>query len=329
MPWAVAAAAVAAGGSYMSAKEANKGSKVSGDPAYVESAKQTALDKAKAISDKPYTPYTGQRVADISGNERQASELSRTGGDKALGYMDQAGSELGKLSEFSGDAISKYTNPYIESVLQPQLREANTTYEKERNRLNNSKAGALGGDRGAFAESELERTHQQNVADLTGKTYAEAFESAKSSFFNDQDRHIRAGQAYQSLAGDTSRMNTQQIQDLMATGSTDRLLSQAKLDFNYQQFTENRDWDTTNLKPLLDAIGAAKGTPLQDNNKASPWGQAIGAAATVAGAYFTGGGNLGKSPSPGSAGSGKQANDALNNAGFGGGYSTPQLQVGP
>ena len=45
----------------------------------------------------------------------------------------------------------------------------------------------------------------------------------------------------------------------MATGGLQRVLDQGQLDFNYQQFLENRDWSVTNLQPLLNAIAAAKG----------------------------------------------------------------------
>jgi len=291
MPWGVAAAAVAAGGSYMSSKNANKGNK---RPSYMTEGENYAVDRARNIAERPFQAYTGQRVAGMSGNEQQASELARSGTDKATGFMDQAGSELGKISDFSGEEIDKYTNPFIERVLSPQLRVANEEYDRNRASLLNSKAGALGGDRAAFQESELTRNHLNNVSDLTGKTYAEAFESAKSSFFQDQDRHMRASQAYQSLGGDVSRMNTQQIQDLMATGGVDRLLKQADLDFDFSEFARAQGWDTQNLQPLLDALGTGQGGERNRPAESSPWGAALGAAATVAGAYFTGGGNLGK-----------------------------------
>lgn len=313
----------------MSAKESNKGKGGNSDPWYVEQAKQSALDRATTISNKPYTPYTGQRVASLTGNERQASQLARTGSDKARSYLDQAGGELGKMEDFSGDTVGKYMNPYLDQVLTPQIREQNSQYERDKASLANSKAGAWGGDRAAFAQSQLEKTHMQQVSDITGKTYSDAFDSARQSFFADQDRRMRAATAYQSVAGDVSKMNTQQIQDLMATGGTERLLQQADLDFDYQQFTENRDWDTHNLDPLLNAIAASKGGVMRDKAEANPWGQALGAATTVAGMYFTGssGSKTMSSGEQSKVGSGAYANSALDDAGFGASWKTPALQT--
>lgn len=294
MPWGVAAAAVAAGGSYLSAKQQAKGSKTS-DPPWVQEASRTALDKATTISNRQYTPYAGQRVAGLSRNELSAEDMARS--TEGRSYLDKAGGELGKMQDFSSSALERYKNPYIESVLQPQLREQNTAYQREKSALANSKADARGGDRQVLAQSALQRNHMQNITDVTGKTNADAYTAATQAFFQDQDRHARAAQAYQSLGGDVSRMNTQQIQDLMATGGTRRLLEQADLDFDYQQFTENRDWDTNNLEPLLNAISASKGVSRTTTGpQASPWGQALGAAATVAGMYYTG--NIGTSKAP-------------------------------
>jgi hypothetical protein len=260
------------------------------DPPWVQDAARSAIDRSTVIADREYTPYTGQRVADQSTNERRAGVLAREGNEAAGSYYDRAASELEGMEDYSGEALQPYMNPYTDSVLQPQIREANRQYERGRSSILNSKASALGGDRAAFEASELERTHRENVSDITGRTYASAFQSAQQAFFQDQDRKTRAAAAWQDLGGDVTRMNTQQIQDLMATGGLDRLLSQADLDFDYQQFIENRDWDVTNLQPLLDSISTAKGVSRTSStgDKAGAWGQALGAAATVAGMYFTG-----------------------------------------
>lgn len=299
MPWGVAAAAIGAGGAYASAKEANKGSK-SSDPPWLVDASRDAVERSQEISRRPYTPFTGQRVASISGNEREAIGLA---GERAgTSQLERAGQVLEGMEDYSTSALEKYRNPYTENVVQPQLRELNRTYESERSRLANSKGASRGGDRQALLESALERRHAESVADVTGRGYYEAHREANENFFRDSDRQQRAAQAWQSLGGDVSRMNTQQIQDLMATGGLTRLLEQADLDFDYQTFTEARDWDTNNMKGLLDAISTAKGTERTETGpQASPWGAALGAASTIAGMYFTGnmgGGKKKDAPTP-------------------------------
>jgi hypothetical protein len=66
-----------------------------------------------------------------------------------------------------------------------------------------------------------------------------------------------------------------------------RSLKQAGLDFDYQQFVEARDWDITNLQPLLAAVsGVPYGVKTTNTQKTSGLGNAIGVAAAAAGAIM-------------------------------------------
>ena len=101
----------------------------------------------------------------------------------------------------------------------------------------------------------------------------------------------------------------------MATGGLKRSLKQAGLDFDYQQFIEARDWDITNLQPLLAAVGTVPyGTTTTAQTKSSGLGNAIGVAAGAAGAVMSGGmsGMFG-------GGQGEGGQDTLPSAGIGGG----------
>jgi len=258
----------------------------------VTGATNSALAQGEQIAQRTYTPYEAQRYAGLSPNEQVASGLARTGGAKAQSFLDKAGTELSGIKDYSTENLQPYIDPYVSSVLTPQLEQENIRYEGARSALLDSKAGAFGGDRSALEATGMERTHGKQIAADVGNAYSAAFTNAQHAFFSDQDKKINAANALDKVGGDISRLNTQQIQDLMATGGLDRALSQAQLDFNYQQFIENRDWSTTNLTPLLNSIAAAKGanmTTTTTGPASGIAGEAIGAAATIAGAYFTGG----------------------------------------
>lgn len=246
------------------------------------------LGRASEIADRPYTPYEGQRVAGLSDNEQQASALARTGSPDARRLYEKSESAIDDSNkEFNSANLETYLSPYRDSGIQKE----NDVYDREKASLLNSKAGAWGGDRAAFQESELTRNHMGAIGDIN----AQAYKDATNAFFADSDRKTRAAQAYESVGGDLAQLNRSQIQDLMATGGLERTLNQANLDFNYQQFVENRDWDITNLEPLLRALGTT-GQP-GANPKGDNTAAAIGAAATIAGAYFSAG-NGGSSTAP-------------------------------
>jgi hypothetical protein len=276
MPWAVAAAAVAAGGAYAASDNAKKGAQ---GPASLKAGRKQAMERASAIADRPYERFQGQRIAGITGNEQMASRLARSTNTSVESDLTNSRSELKKSqTEFNSENLNQYMNPYLDTAYKAQ----NEAYDTQRSALLNSKAGAWGGDRAAFSESELDRVHRDSLAKIS----YDAYNAASANFFQDSDRHARAAQAWRDTAGDTANMNRQQIQDLMATGGLERVLNQAQLDFDYNQFIEERDWDITNLQPLLASIGVNNGAPGKPNNEDSI-ASAVGAAATVAGAYFS------------------------------------------
>jgi hypothetical protein len=182
----------------------------------------------------------------------------------------------------------------MERVLGARTREANRAYGAERSRLNNTagKVAAFGGDRATLRESQLQKNYLEGIDDLTNESASQAFEFATRSFFQDEERKQRSAEAYRALGGDVTRMNSQQIQDLMSTGGVGRLLEQADLDFDYQQFTENRDWDIRNLQPLLASLNVPHDTT-QVTKKQPGVAQILGAAVAIGGAFFTGGASLG------------------------------------
>jgi hypothetical protein len=216
---------------------------------------------------------------------------------QAASAFSQAQGDISGIKQYNTSNLQPYMDPYVSSVLTPQLAQENINYNAQQSALANSKAGAFGGDRSALAAGELDYAHSQTVASDVGNAYSAAYTNAQSAFFKDAQKQIDSANALANVGNDASKLNTTQIQDLMATGGLQQALSQKQLDFNYQQFIENRDWSTTNLQPLLNSIAASKGTQQSVSNYGPPTnvaGTAIGAAATIAGAYFTGGNSLGK-----------------------------------
>jgi hypothetical protein len=300
-PWGAAIGAVGALGAAeinKSSKPSTGGSSTADSPQTIAAANQ-ALSQGESIANRQYTPYTGQVVQPLSSNEQQgvaqASPTSALNTGAASAFSQAAG-DIAGIKQYNQQNLQQYMDPYVQSVLTPQLTQENINYNAQRSALLNSKAGAFGGDRSALEAGQLDYAHGQTIASDVGNAYSKAYTNAQSAFFQDQQKQIAAANALDQVGGDMSKLNTQQIQDLMATGGLERALGQKQLDFNYQQFIENRDWSVTNLQPLLNSIAASKGTQQTVSNYGPPSniaGQAIGAAATVAGAYFTGGQSLG------------------------------------
>lgn len=288
MSWvAVGSAAASIGGSLLSKKSSK-----TKDPKYLRQAKEGLVSRSTELSNRPYREYGGERVAGLSDNEKKALGIAGSTSADARRDFGKAESALdASTTEYSTSALDKYKNPYVDAVLQPQIREQNKQYEQAKTALGNSKAGAFGGDRQALARSALEKNQMEAVNDITGRTYKEAFDAANQNFFNDAQRKQNAASSYQRLGEGVANLDKNDIQNLMATGGVQRLLKQAGLDAKYADFIENRDWDVNNLDTLIKGIQGASGgnsTTTTKMDRGQVVSNIIGAGATLAGAYFTG-----------------------------------------
>lgn len=316
MTWvAVGTTAVTAAGTAYSASQKNTSSQTVQESPATQQATGMALSQAESIAQRGYTPYTGQTVASETPNQVQGTSQAASGYAPAQSALTSAASGIEKSAgtQYNSSNLNQYMDPYVQSVLNPTLNQENINYNQQRSALLNSKAGAFGGDRSALEEGQLEYQHGQNVAKDTADVYSNAYTNAQNAFFADQSRQVQAANALAQVGGDIGKLNTDQVQTLMSTGSVGQVLQQAQLNFNYQQFLENRDWSVTNLQPLLAAIDASKGVSRTGTSTPAPGsaiGEALGAAGAVAGAYFTGGQSLSKTDQY-AYGSGAMANEAV------------------
>jgi hypothetical protein len=180
------------------------------------------LGKAKALADTPYQAYGGPLTAGASGlqdmafagyaglDPNQQTGIGSFGGDMTAGGTFGFGSAAGQgyspgftagsadlsgmqAGSFTGQAAQQYMNPYLQAALEPQLREASRQAEMQRiadaGRL--SRAGAFGGSRQAIMEAEGGRNLGQQLADITGRGYSEAFSQAQQQFNTEQDMRQR------------------------------------------------------------------------------------------------------------------------------------------
>jgi hypothetical protein len=122
----------------------------------------------------------------------EAGALDENAYGRAAGTLSTKGimDESGPLG-----AISTYINPYLEQVLNPQIREIQEESERQRRSIGAgaAMAGAFGDARHGIMEGENFEKTNQAVADTTGKTTADAFLSAMSQRQADMGRFDQMG----------------------------------------------------------------------------------------------------------------------------------------
>lgn len=241
------------------------------------------LGKAQALAEMPYQSYTGALTPGASQLQQQAfAGLGALQTPAGIGQAEQRTAQLGQqmgglfytpgtfTSEaFTPQAAQQYMNPYLQAALNPQLEEARRQADIQRvqqaGRL--TKAGAYGGSRQAIMESELARNLGQNLANITGQGYSQAYQQAQQAFTADQQRKLQAQQALEQsrqygagfgLQGLQAATQAAQQQAALAQagqqaglrgleaqlqgGATQRDIEAQGLAADYNRFKEERDY---------------------------------------------------------------------------------------
>ena len=143
------------------------------------------LGMGQALAESPYEAYTGPLTAGYSAPQTAAFQ--------GIAGLTAPSEQMGAFTPTSFTAqgtAGQYMNPYLEASLAPQIneatRQAQIAQTQQAGRL--TKAGAFGGSRQAIMDAELQRNLSQNIADIRGRGYQQAFEQAQQQFNTEQDR---------------------------------------------------------------------------------------------------------------------------------------------
>ena len=275
-------------------KESEKTSTTS-VPGFVQDASQKLISKAETLADKPFEPYTGERVAGLTADQQNAFQQLRdliagapkVGADAVAGAQHYANApaqsistervvdEGGKLG-----SIEDYLNPNNEQAKQPALRKIMEAADAQRKRIGASatSAGAFGDARHGIVENQLDSTTSQAIGDTSAKFMAEAFDKAMGLRTGDLNRfgtvdktnadyaetalgrEMLGSKGAVDIAGADQKRQLEQIQALLASGAIQQGTEQAGLDALFQEFMRAYGNDYNVLDALSKALGGSRGS---------------------------------------------------------------------
>ena len=163
-----------------------------------------------------------QGADNISANQLQQYQMR---GPQAITGPTTAASQMqGPQSWLDQGTAQAYMNPYTQSVVDIQKREANRDYQQQLNQLNaeSVKAGAFGGSRQAIQQAEAARNQATRLGDIEAQGLNQAYAQGAQQFNTAQGQGLQAGQANLSASQQTSLANqATQIQAMMANQGMD------------------------------------------------------------------------------------------------------------
>ena len=230
-----------------------KGRQTTTYPDWYQQAGQNAVTQASEFYGRPFSPYTGQRVAGMDPmttgalGDLQAIEAP----SMDMGQLDEIGAlwrslqnpervvdENGRLG-----AISDYTNPNVQATLNPALRAIDERVAQERMRVGNlrTNSGAYGDYRHGALEANLAGEHATAVGDVTARAHGDAYDKAMALRGSDLERMFggtaaSASGLSQVAAASFDRASTnynqriQGIQAKIAAGTLTQANAQAEMD---------------------------------------------------------------------------------------------------
>jgi len=278
-------------------------------PKWARQAGKSLYADATELSKTPFTPYEGERVAGLTGTQKQAtSQLKQFGSglntegaqaalDKALNYNPEQFEYKDLADIIAGGGLDAYMNPYTESVLDTAIRRIQEEAAQQQKGINSqaTMAGAFGDARHGVVQDRLGRSTQTAIGDVTGQimsdAYNQALQTLQGELGREQDIFFKnAGLEKDALGlGVTAGQSimdqyAQYLNSLQKAGAVEQATNQAELDAAYQEFLREISYPQEMMNLRIAALG---GIPMDQVTKtpstaAQIAGGVLGGAATAA-----------------------------------------------
>ena len=264
-------------------------------PSWLDKQNKSIASRAQELSEKSYTPYTGQRVADFSQDTNNAFALNRANTGKYSNLLDSASNGTLQLMQRangpSSSDIQSLMNPYLQNVLDTQRRKATEVAGDQEAQLKRQAAlsGSFGGSRFAVQQQKQRQDLSNQMNDIEYQGLSDAFTNALNQWNIGTNTLGQGINSALSTATQGQQYDTNDIANLLKTGALQEDKTQAGLDVNYADWDtqqaypyEQVTWLSNILNPLTGAYAGTESTGKQSTKSGGGLGQAIGTAASVA-----------------------------------------------
>lgn len=218
-------------------------------PDWLQQGWQDLVTQAQGINAQPFTPYTGQAVAPLSGDESTAFQSLRDLMGSSNGAFQGA---QNTLSDVMGRAINGPTasqvqglmNPYTQDVLQQQNLLTMQNYDRQMGSLKSqaANAGAFGGS-GDYLQRTMAQKNlgqQLSMNNVTG--LSNAYNQAMGQFNTNTQTMGQTAFGQANLASQQQNLNTAGASALAGAGATQRGIGQQQNTFDYNEFMRQQGY---------------------------------------------------------------------------------------
>lgn len=257
-------------------------------PEYMKNVQESLVNRANVASQTGYTPYTGQRVADLTALQNAAitqaqTNLGQFGASGVIPQAQQMVSNAANISamQFTPQMAQQYMNPYVSQVTNAAIRnlQEQSALASQQQRAQAVQSGAFGGTRQGVQEAVLQAETAKRAGDITAQLQAQAFQDASARFAADRasaaQGQITAAQAIPALQAQLGQQALSEAAAGTQFGGLQQAVQQQKYLEDYRDFVESQGFERGQLQFLT---GLLAGQPIRSygEERSGVLGQVIG-----------------------------------------------------
>lgn len=216
---------------------------------------------ALGLASRPYVPYSGQRIAGFTGDQKWVQDYLRNWKPRSMTdgefKMPRLIDNIPGMSGGPSGSVEDYMNPYIDQVLDRTENRIGRATAIARQRSSNAAAhgaGAFGDARHGIADAEIERAGIDRMGDAAAEGYAGAYNNAMGLRQFDINNLFRKRDVDRQGDDDIYRY----LAALDASGGAQQQQGQKNLDLGYSDFLKQMRYPYEQLNLLMSALN---GTP--------------------------------------------------------------------
>lgn len=260
------------------------------DP-FIKEALSRNIQAATQVSQLPYQPYSGPRVAGFRPAEQQAFDITQQAVTSQVGapQLAQATEVARQAAMFTPQQFQQnvqgFMNPYQQNVVDATMaRLAQARAERDAaTKAQLAASRAFGNERRGVYEAQLaaeqDRTAAETLANLYSQGYSQAAQMAQAL----PGQQLAGASALAGYGNQALQQQQAYAGMLQAAGQQQRGLAQQNLDVAYQDFLAQRGYPVEQLRILQSGLAGLPAVTSSTSSTTTPGQGFLGTAGDVAG----------------------------------------------
>lgn len=260
------------------------------DP-FIKEALSRNIQAATQVSQLPYQPYSGPRVAGFRPAEQQAFDITQQAVTGRVGAPELAqATQVAQQAAMFGPQqfqqnVQGFINPYQQNVVDATMaRLAQARAERDAaTKAQLASARAFGNERRGVYEAQLAGEQERNTAETLANLYSQGYGQAAQMAMNLPGQQLAGAAALAGYGNQALQQEQARAAMLSGVGQQQRSLAQQNLDVAYQDFLAQRGYPVEQLRILQSGLTGLPAVTSGTTTQTTPGTGFLGTASNVAG----------------------------------------------